>query len=216
MVFDVSWNTYSTIMEHSDLLPPRKYDKMPLEGYAITIPQNPDDITSVIKSIWNPENNTISCDNDPYVNVVEDVTEIDIAYDQINRLNVMWVADGELFLYWYDAVASGFVTTNFGLVDQATLFMDDIRFASQADSTIWLVYTRESTLFARKQSDRFSIEYTIAELLPSERLRSIGMNKNYRLQIAIGPLTAYEVGTSLIVVDGKNVLNNSDYVGVKI
>lgn len=216
MVFDVSWNSYSTIMEYSDLLAPRQYDKAPLEGYAITIPQNPGDSTFVTKAIWNPTNSTISCDNDPYTNVVGDVTEIDIAYDQINRLNVMWVAAGSLFLYWYDAVAGGFVTTDFGLVGQATLFMDDIRFASQADSTMWLVYTRVGLLLARKQSDRFAIEYTVAELMPDERLRSIGMNKNYRLQIAIGPSTAYDVGTALVVVDGKNVLNNSDYVGVKI
>ena len=216
MLDPFSWNTLAGVGQYGALLPPRTWNKDPLVGSAVTIAQNVDDATIITTATWDPHTTLITCDNNPYSVAVVDCTAVDIAYDQINRLNAMWVQDDNVFLYWYDALTASFVTSNFGEVTQAFLLMDDVRHYQQAHSTLMLVYSRAGTIYYRLQSDRFSIEYTVGTMQANGVIRNIGMNVYYRLQIAIGGLDYGDLTDQLICVDDLYVMLDTYYLGSNV
>ena len=216
MLDPFSWNTLAGVGQYGALLPPRTWNKEPLVGSAITVAQNVDDATTITTATWDPHTTLITCDNNAYSVAVVDCTALDIAYDQINRLNAMWIQGDTLYLYWYDALIASFVTSNFGEVTQAFLLMDDVRHYQQAHSTLMLVYSRAGTIYYRLQADRFSVEYTVGTMQANGVIRNIGMNVYYRLQIAIGGLDYGDLTEQLICVDDTYVMWDTYYLGSNV
>lgn len=192
---------------------PRKYDKLPTEGYAITIPQFPEQGTITTKVYF--DGISIVCDNYPDT-ITPEVPPafVDAAYDQLNRLWIAYEEDGEGKLYWYDPVPAAFVTLNFGAIRSLALFMDDIRYFRNALSAnrVLLFYIRDNTLYYRTQTERFTVEYTLQNVAPEEYILSAGMNNLWRLQIAIGGSTLGDIPVDqeqtyyTVEIDGAQVM----------
>lgn len=215
MVFPIVWHDLETVGDFSPMLSPRDLKVNAYEAYAKSIPQDVEDLSFITKATLNLATKRVTCDNDPYTAVLEGCTAIDVAYDQLNRFNIAWLAAGDLNLYWFDAVVSSFVTTNFGAAQDMCFLMDDVRHYSQASSTMILFYTRDSTLYYRAQIDRFSVEYVVEELSPQSKLSNVGLNNLLRLQVIISGVEFSELADYVVMVDSSYVLRDNYYLGVK-
>lgn len=114
------------------------------------------------------------------------ITEIALAFDQNMRWSMAYLRYGVLTLRWFDAAVSGHVVSSFGHGSCPRLGMDDKRAENTPNSDIIFAYLRDNALHYRQQRDRYLIERTLKTgLYPGTRLRSIGMNKNLRLQFEL-------------------------------
>ena len=214
MLLPLVWNSLSEVREYSSLLSPRNLKTNPYEAYAKSIPQDTGDESFITKATLDKVTKRVTCDNDPYTAILPNCVGIDVAYDQLNRLNVAWKASGELYLYWFDAVSSAFVTTNFGEVQEFCFLMDDTRHYSQAGSMMLLFYTRDLVLYYRSQRDRFSIEYTIATLDAESELVSVGLNNFLRLQITISGVELADLTDYIVMIDSAYAAQDKFFLGV--
>lgn len=114
------------------------------------------------------------------------ITAVALCFDQNMRWAVAYTQDGILKLRWYDSVAGDHIVSTFAEGVNPKLALDDKRAAFSINSDIILAYIRGSTLYYRQQRDRFEIERVLREnLYPNTKLKSIGMNKNLRLQFEL-------------------------------
>lgn len=114
------------------------------------------------------------------------ITELALAFDQNMRAAVAYRKDGGLFLWWWDTVESGYVTTDFGAGLSPRLSLDDKRPSQSNNSDIIFAYIRDGSLYFRQQRDRFLIERLLRSGLDaSTRIKTIGMNKQWRLQFEL-------------------------------
>lgn len=114
------------------------------------------------------------------------VTEVGLAFDQNMRWSVAYLRHGVLTLRWYDAAVSAHVVSSFGPGICPRLALDDKRDGTLSTSDVIFAYIKGNDLCYRQQRDRYLIEHVLkAGLYPGTRLRSIGMNKNLRLQFEL-------------------------------
>lgn len=171
-----------------DIAAPRNFIKKDLEGYATTYGYIEEEPTITTTVRYNKVTQTIVCDNNPLTVVATNCTGLDAAYDQVDRLWIAYIKDGELFLYWYDTALPGFTTTSYGLVRQCMLFMDDVRYFVNADTNnfIVLMYIQDGQIKYRTELERFLTEYILTDVEDAQYMKSAGMNMKWRLQVAIG------------------------------
>lgn len=116
------------------------------------------------------------------------LTELSLAFDQNMRANIAYrTSDGVIHLRWYDSVGHVYVTSDFGQARNPRLCLDDKRLEMSNLSDVLLAYIKpDNTLCVRMQRDRYGVEYVIATgLLPNTKLKNIGMNENYRVQMEL-------------------------------
>lgn len=208
------WNTLEEVKEYGNLLSPRHLKVDPLVSYAQTIPQDFGEPFKLTKVSYNKKTAKITCDNNPYTLTALDVTYVDAAYDQINRLSVAYTILDVLYLYWYDTVIAAFVTSNFGSVTQAFFFMDDVRTFSSATNSMLLFYVVDSELYYRAQVDRFGVEYHVTTLVEDTYVRYIGLTDKLRLQIAIGNTNVDDLVDYIVQVDDMYTCQGLAYLGI--
>lgn len=91
------------------------------------------------------------------------------------------------YLYWYDNTLPGFTTIDIGACVSPFLFFDFATDSSAAFAEVLLFYIRSGTVYYRRQSDRFTIEYTAAPLPAGKtRITGVGMGTNWRLHVRCG------------------------------
>lgn len=117
------------------------------------------------------------------------VTQCSLAFDNNGHVNIAYtVAGGTAYLYWYDTVAAGWVTTplEFGAVTP-TLCLDDKRTTQTQNNDIILWYTKKQpddtyTLYRRRQRDQFLTAKPMLLGIPPY-IYKVGMHKEFRIQI---------------------------------
>lgn len=117
--------------------------------------------------------------------VVDHVPEqshwISFVFDQNMHYNVAYSVGYDSFLYWYDAVTQGYVTTDLGRVKTPFLRMDDSRNNMEGIVDVILTYLRDSALCIRFQNERFQNEYVIDEY-GGNKLLQCGPTEELRFQ----------------------------------
>lgn len=104
------------------------------------------------------------------------VTQCSFAFDKNGHVNVAYTSNGLPYLYWYDTVAMGWITTALPVTVRCpTLTLDDKRKMESANNDIILWWTEDQgggsyTLYRALQRDRF------APLVP--KLMKTGLPKN--------------------------------------
>lgn len=86
---------------------------------------------------------------------------ISFAFDQNMHYNVAYSVGNTSYLYWYDAVAQGYVTSELGEVKTPFLRMDDSRNHLEGLVDLIVSYLKKGGLYIRLQSERFAKEYPI-------------------------------------------------------
>jgi len=113
---------------------------------------------------------------------VENVTAVSLAFDFNMNPNIVYVADGKTYFWWYDTVAQKHITTEYGGdFISPQLSLDDHRLHQSANADIIFAYIRNAKLCYRQQRDRYQIEYVLGDA-KNKKLTQIGMSKNYRFQ----------------------------------
>lgn len=149
------------------------------------------------------------------------ITEIAIAFDQNMRPTVAYVAGGVAKMYWYDPVAAAYVTVSYGTVTSPVVTLDDKRPLQVGLNDVLLFYLSGGRVKHRRQRDRFTIEYDLADVpAGSTRITRWGMNEVNRVQLEFGgdpepgaPAEGAVIGTlytdlrtdTLYAVDGLEV-----------
>lgn len=88
-----------------------------------------------------------------------DITEVDLTFDQNMRPCIAYVADGISKLYWYDSSQNMQVITEYPLITNPRVSLDDKRRFNVANSDIIFSYiVNGNTLCYRQQRDRFGTE----------------------------------------------------------
>lgn len=114
------------------------------------------------------------------------ITELALSFDQNMRPTVAYRQAGNVFLRWWDTTAGAYVVTNFGPGFSPRLCLDDRRPSQIGNSDVIFAYIRGEGLYYRQQRDRYEIERLLRDQLPaSTRLKSVGMNRNWRLQFEL-------------------------------
>lgn len=115
------------------------------------------------------------------------ITEIAIAFDQNMRPTVAYVAGGVAKMHWYDPVAAAYVTVSYGAVTSPVVTLDDKRPLQIGLNDVLLFYLSGGRVKHRRQRDRFTIEYDLADVpAGSTRITRWGMNEVNRVQLEFG------------------------------
>lgn len=110
------------------------------------------------------------------------IIRLSLSFDNNMQPAIAYEIDEEVRFYWFDSVSSGYVTTTYAGARTPRVTHDDKREFEAAKSDVLLVYLRDSTLYHRKQRDRYLIEYPLETALPKTlRLVNVGMGTNYRI-----------------------------------
>lgn len=118
------------------------------------------------------------------------ITEVTFAFDRNMQVAVAYQVAGVVSLRWYDATVPGYVVTELPGIRNPKLTHDDKRDTASASSDVILAYLTDTSLKWRQQRDRYLIEYDWADgILPSLRLKLIGMNRLLRLQAEFERIT---------------------------
>jgi len=111
------------------------------------------------------------------------ITELSFAFDRNMALTVAYTIGETVYLYWYDAIVPGYVTTAFTGIRNPKLTHDDKRDTASSRSDVIFAYMSGSSLCYRQQRDKYVTEYTLkTNVSPILRLKLIGMNSQLCLQ----------------------------------
>lgn len=114
----------------------------------------------------------------------EDITEIDVTFDQNMRPCVAYYSNDVSKLFWYDTSLGKAVTTSFSKdILRPRVSLDDKRRFNVSNSDILFFYQRDKYLCYRLQRERFTIEHVIFEDTKYRFLWKIGMGTNRRFLI---------------------------------
>ena len=110
------------------------------------------------------------------------ITELSLAFDQVGRPIIAYVANQIPKLYWYDSVLGAQTTTDFLGIKSPVVFLDDKRPEASGSNDVVLCYIKDGSLYQRLQRDRFSIEYLLTTLPARiKRIYGVGMNEVGRI-----------------------------------
>lgn len=151
-------------------------------GVALSDPSQ--DLTKHVWQAWT-DGKTITVkrsDLDTYHVVLMDsnITEIDLTFDQNMRPCIAYVANGIGKLYWYDSQQAMQVITEYPLITNPRVSLDDKRRFNVANSDIIFAYQKCDQLCYRVQRERFSLERVLATNNKRRILWRIGMGRNNR------------------------------------
>ena len=114
----------------------------------------------------------------------EDITEIDVTFDQNMRPCVAYYSNDVSKLFWYDTSLGKAVTTSFSKdILRPRVSLDDKRRFNVSNSDILFFYQRDKYLCYRLQRERFTIEHVIFEDTKYRFLWKIGMGTKRRFLI---------------------------------
>lgn len=112
------------------------------------------------------------------------MTEISFSFDASMQPTVVYVANGEAFLNWYDSRVSQYITTALPSdVITPRVSMDDKRYIGSNGyqvSDVILGYIRSGNLYYRQQRDHYTVERLLKESV--KPLIKIGFTRRLRLQ----------------------------------
>jgi hypothetical protein len=113
--------------------------------------------------------------------------EIAFAFDQNMRPTVAYIAEGVLYLRWYDSSVPDYVTTSFGPGHRnSRLTLDDRRPETSSFSDVVFAYIKNGAIYYRLQRDRYGVEYFVrGDVEPHYKLRNIGITDKWRLQFEL-------------------------------
>lgn len=115
----------------------------------------------------------------------QNITEVDLAFDQNMFPFVTYVSDGLVKFYWYDPTVPGFVvSTILTLAGSPRCTLDDKRGFDVSSSDIQLLYVNYLTqkLCYRIQRERYATEHVLAPATLTTHLRCVNFADNSRLQ----------------------------------
>lgn len=136
----------------------------------------------------------------------DDITEIDLAFDQNMRPFVCYVQAGAAKYYWWDGSIPGYATVTMAAgVTNPRCCLDDHRDFDIANSDIILAYLRAGNLYYRQQRDRFNTERLLHAVGTGATLVYVAMNTALRLQFRVHNMTAN--------TDGQTKVQFSPYLG---
>lgn len=116
------------------------------------------------------------------------LTEVSLAFDQNMRPTVAFVEDGNAWLYWYDTLIGNFTFTQLLGILTPRVCLDDKRPNQGGASDVLLAYIKSNDLYVRIQRDRYQVEYLLRSDV-NATLEKVGMNKKYRVQFLMIPVT---------------------------
>lgn len=112
------------------------------------------------------------------------ITEMALAFDQNMRPTVAYVAGGVAKMYWYDATAASYVTTTYPGAASPVVTMDDKRPMQVGLNDVLLFYLQGGRVKHRRQRDRFTIEYDLADVPTGmTRIARWGFTEGKRVQL---------------------------------
>lgn len=115
---------------------------------------------------------------------VSGATSVSGTFDRNMRPSVAYAVGDTGYLWWFDTVTNGMVTTAFPGISEIRVAHDDKRPTADFRSDVIVAYTRAGSLFYRQQRDRYTIERLLATDLVGQ-LRNMGMTTALRLQFEI-------------------------------
>ncbi len=183
-------NVVSSITISSDLLNPDSAVRAPLLDYelgGVAISDSSQGLQAITWSCYIPPNtNDVMLkpgDGAPILFAqIAGVIELALAFDQNMRPVIAYQTLSGLFLYWYDSLAAGYITTGFGPGRNPRLTLDDKRDFNIGNSDVIFAYIRDDGLFYRQQRDRYGIERQLDTGVSKLSLANIGMNRGLRMQ----------------------------------
>lgn len=96
-------------------------------------------------------------------------------------------AERDTYLYWYDNTIPGFTTLALPAAVSPFLHYDFSVDSASGVGEVLLFYIRGTTVYYRKQNDRFTIEHTFGALPAGKtRLTGVGLGTNWRLHVRCG------------------------------
>lgn len=113
---------------------------------------------------------------------VRGIQEVSLAFDQNARYVVLYLVQGNMWLYWHDPAIQQYTHTllETGVISPRAS-LDDKREMQRDNSEIILAYVKDGNLYYRGQRDRYQIPHLLQTGVAG-RLMRVGMNANYRLQ----------------------------------
>jgi hypothetical protein len=116
--------------------------------------------------------------------VVTGVLNVDIAFDQLNRVVIIYSKAADLiYLYWYDPNLAAHTTTQIALGQNPCCMLDERRAILIPNSDIFIFYQRLDLVFYRLQRDRYLIEYPVPHNVTGVVLQTCGMGINLRMTL---------------------------------
>jgi len=127
--------------------------------------------------------------NGPAVTLFEaaNVNEMSFCFDQNMRPAVAFLQGQSLGLRWFDSTINGYRVDQFGEGRCPRMALDDKRASQVKNSDMIFAYiTLDGRLVYRQQRDRFQTPYTLrTDLRYTDRLKNIGMGRNWRMEFEI-------------------------------
>lgn len=122
-------------------------------------------------------------DNETVLYTGESITAVSGTFDQNMNPTYVFIEDGDTKFAWYDTTVESMVLTNYGstyLTPKVSL--DDKRPLEAGSSDVILSYVVGTTLYSRRQRDRYTVEYELGEIPTDSALVCVGMNVVNRFQ----------------------------------
>jgi hypothetical protein len=122
----------------------------------------------------------------------QNITEVDLAFDQNMFPFVTYVSNSLIKFYWYDPVSQQFVvSTILELAQSPRCTLDDKRAFNVSNSDIVLLYVNMLTeqLCYRIQRERYATEHVISSATLTSHLRCVNFADNLRLQWTVDDYT---------------------------
>ena len=112
-----------------------------------------------------------------------DITEVSCSFDQNMRPAVAFVEAGVAKFEWYDTQLAARTLTILGAgVATPRVTLDDKRATQLGASDVLLFYVVATTLYMKRQRDRYEVEYTLGEVPEgTSSLVTVGMSTVWRL-----------------------------------
>lgn len=120
------------------------------------------------------------------------VTQCSLAFDQNAHVSIAYTSNGLPYLYWYDTLAAGWVTTPLQTTAiTPTLTLDDKRTSQSNASDIILFYNVKEiddsySMYRRLQRERFLNEKLYLTNVP-QYIYKVGMHFGFRIQFGFSP-----------------------------
>lgn len=145
---------------------------------GVAIANSSEPLTRYAWHAWT-DGRVIACQRegkDAIILVTDDnITEVDLTFDQNMRPCLAWVANGVAKLRWFNTLTAEFEVLTFVDFVNPRVSLDDKRRFNVRNSDIIFAYVKARKLYYRLQRDRFLIEYPLVSYGNVERLYKIGM-----------------------------------------
>ncbi len=116
------------------------------------------------------------------------ITEIDLTFDQLSRYVICFVSEGVSKLYWYNTLVSSYVITDFIDAKSPKVSLDDKRAFNVGESDVIFAYINNNNLCYRLQRQRYNIEHILHPVAENSTLKKIGMCTDNRFRFLTNQL----------------------------